>query len=178
MMSRGWKDRERRAGGKKCSLPRHPGPSYTRPHATLCSQAMPFELPPGQTKTPFRPVPTVIMQSRSNLFPLAALCEVTQPRLCHSFAGLCIAQPVRLILLFWIFCLALSILKKDAEMEIPPAVSQCGFWFVRQRLIVCGHNLMSHHHTVIQVRNKQTVKPHELPIYVKPITLIVHNYIG
>lgn len=64
---------------KKCCLPRHLGPSYTGPHATLCNQAMPFKPPLGQTKTPFRPVPTVIVQSRSNLFLLAAHCEMTQP---------------------------------------------------------------------------------------------------
>lgn len=57
---------------KNPCLPRHPGPSYTRPHATLCDQAMPFKPPLGQTKTSFRPVPNVIVRSRSNLFLLAA----------------------------------------------------------------------------------------------------------
>lgn len=38
--------------GDDYDLPRHTGP-----HATRCSQAMAFEPPPGQTKTPFRPGP-------------------------------------------------------------------------------------------------------------------------
>lgn len=79
-LARSWKERlegwkqskaEKQKTRNPC-LPRHPGPSYTRPHATLCDQAMPFKPPLGQTKTSFRPVPNVIVRSRSNLFLLAA----------------------------------------------------------------------------------------------------------
>lgn len=68
-------------------------PFPERPHASLSGQAMAFRRPPGRTKPPFRPVPAAIVQSRSNLFLLAARCEVTQPFFLlqwYSFArGLC-----------------------------------------------------------------------------------------
>lgn len=73
---RGWKKKtagiESNGGGRAACLPRHPGPSSTGQHATQCDQAMPFKPPLGQTKTSFRPVLHVMVQSRSNLFLLAA----------------------------------------------------------------------------------------------------------
>lgn len=106
--------------------PDHMPPCAAKP----CHSSFPL----GKTKTPFRPVPTVIMQSRSNLFLLAAHCEVTQPFPCYSFAGLCNAQPARLILLCEFSAWSCLSWKGHEDWDEPsPQVSvamyiQCGFW--------------------------------------------------
>ena len=81
------------------ALPRHHSPSLTRPHATLCNQSQATQAPlspPGQTKPPFRTVPVVIMQCRSNLLLLAAYCEATQAfsmlQRCCFVHALCIGK--------------------------------------------------------------------------------------
>lgn len=73
-----WRDGSKGKKNPPC-LPRHPGPNKTGPHATQCDQAVPFKPPLGQTKTSFRPVPNVMVQSRSNLFLLAARSLLVLP---------------------------------------------------------------------------------------------------
>lgn len=76
---------------------------------------MAFRLPPGQTMPPFRPIPAVIVQSRSNLFPLAAHCEVTQAFPFYNDTHLCKVCADKWIQLF---CLVLSILEKVRNPEL------------------------------------------------------------
>lgn len=137
-LGRGWKDR-----AKVKSIACNASPFPERPHASLCSQAVAFRLPPGRTKPPFRPVPAAIVQSRSNLFLLAARCEVTQPFPCYSDTHLCKVCADKRIQLF---CLVLSIWEKvrNPELILSPRWSvrhKCTrFWRTESRYMVFKKN--------------------------------------
>lgn len=78
---------ERQRGENLQQRAQPPMPPWFQLHRTTChpvQMSRAILASPEQTKTLFRTVPTVIMQSRSNLFLFAAHCEVAQPLFCTS----------------------------------------------------------------------------------------------
>lgn len=130
---------ERQRGENLQQRAQPPMPPWFQLHRTTChpvQMSRAILASPEQTKTLFRTVPTVIMQSRSNLFLFAAHCEVAQPLFCTSGQ----TGSAFLIHLLIFFFLDLSVLKRALKQRWTITSTVCGgvethgFWPLKKTI--------------------------------------------